>query len=63
VQSYQRRPLLDRYEVLVLDGVVLMRKTGLGEQKRPVLVARWLRDGLPSLHARPRRVPAQRHRG
>ena len=39
VQAYQRWPLLDRYEVLVLDGVVLKRKTGLGAQKRPVLVA------------------------
>ena len=33
VQAYQRRPLLDRYEVLVLDGVVLKRKTGLGGTK------------------------------
>lgn len=39
VEAYHRRPLSDRYGVLVLDGVVLKRKTGVGAQKRPVLVA------------------------
>jgi len=39
VEAYHRRPVLDRYEVLILDGVVLKRKTGVGAQKRPVLVA------------------------
>lgn len=46
VQAYHRRTVLDRYEVLVLDGVVLKRKTGVGAQKRPVLVALGIRaDG------------------
>lgn len=46
VQAYHRRPVSDLYEVLVLDGVVLKRKTGVGAQKRPVLVALGIRaDG------------------
>ncbi|HWP24614.1 MAG TPA: transposase, partial [Candidatus Binatia bacterium] len=39
VRAYQRRTLLDRYVVLVLDGVVLKHRTGVGAIKRPVLVA------------------------
>jgi transposase-like protein len=39
VQAYQRRALCDRYVVLVLDGVVLKHRTGVGALKRPVLVA------------------------
>lgn len=39
VASFHRRPLSDRYRALVLDGVVLTRKTGAGTLKRPVLVA------------------------
>lgn len=39
VAAFHRRPLLDRYTVLMLDGVVLSRKTGAGAVKRPVLVA------------------------
>jgi putative transposase len=39
VEAYHRRPVVDRYLVLVLDGVVLKRRTGVGSQKRPVLVA------------------------
>jgi putative transposase len=39
VAAYHRRPLSDRYQVLVLDGVVLSRKTGAGALRRPVLVA------------------------
>jgi len=39
VEAYHRRPLVERYAVLVLDGVVLKRRTGVGSQKRPVLVA------------------------
>ena len=39
-------PLQDHYRVLVLDGVVLKRKTGAGALARPVLVALGLRpDG------------------
>jgi transposase-like protein len=46
VAAFHRRPLKDRYRVLVLDGVVLKRKTGAGALARPVLVALGLRpDG------------------
>ncbi len=39
VQAYHQRQLTDTYEVLLLDGIVLKRKTGVGTQKRTVLVA------------------------
>lgn len=39
VAAFHRRPLKSRYKVLMLDGVVLSRKTGAGAVKRPVLVA------------------------
>jgi len=39
VRAYQRRALCDRYAVLVLDGVVLKHRTGVGAIRRPVLVA------------------------
>jgi transposase-like protein len=46
VAAFHRRPLRDIYRVLVLDGVVLRRKTGAGALARPVLVALGLRpDG------------------
>jgi putative transposase len=46
VAAFHRRPLKDRYRVLVLDGVILKRKTGAGALARPVLVALGLRpDG------------------
>jgi transposase-like protein len=46
VAAFHRRPLKDIYRVLVLDGVVLKRKTGTGALARPVLVALGLRpDG------------------
>jgi putative transposase len=46
VAAFHRRPLLNRYKVLMLDGVVLARKTGAGALRRPVLVALGLRpDG------------------
>src|SRR5918996_627838 len=46
VAGCHRRPLKDIYRVLVLDGVVLRRKTGAGALARPVLVALGLRpDG------------------
>lgn len=44
VAAFHRRPLEDRYRVLVLDGVVLARKTGAGAIRRPVLVALGLRE-------------------
>lgn len=44
--AFHRRPLKDCYKVLMLDGVVLARKTGAGALKRPVLVALGVRaDG------------------
>jgi len=43
VAAFHGRPLEDRYPVLMLDGVVLSRKTGAGALKRPVLVALGLR--------------------
>ena len=46
VEAFHRRPLEDVYPVLMLDGVVLSRKTGCGAIRRPVLVALGLRaDG------------------
>jgi putative transposase len=39
VAAFHRRPLLNRYTALMLDGVVLARKTGAGALRRPVLVA------------------------
>lgn len=43
VAAFHRRPLDNRYTALMLDGVVLSRKTGAGALKRPVLVALGLR--------------------
>ena len=46
VAAFHRQPLQNRYKVLMLDGVVLARKTGAGALRRPVLVALGLRpDG------------------
>jgi transposase-like protein len=46
VEAFHRRPLLNRYRVLVFDGVVMARKTGAGAIRRPVLVALGIRpDG------------------
>ena len=39
VAAFHARPLANRYRALMLDGVVLARKTGAGALKRPVLVA------------------------
>lgn len=43
VTAFHRRPLQDAYKVVMLDGVVLARKTGMGALRRPVLVALGLR--------------------
>jgi transposase-like protein len=43
VEAYHQRKLSDIYEVLLLDGLVLKRKTGFGTQKRTVLVALGIR--------------------
>ena len=46
VAAFHCRPLANRYQALMLDGVVLARKTGAGALRRPVLVALGLRpDG------------------
>ena len=46
VAAFHSRPLGNRHQALMLDGVVLARKTGAGALKRPVLVALGLRpDG------------------
>ena len=46
VAAFHERPLEDAYKALMLDGVVLARKTGAGALKRPVLVALGIRaDG------------------
>jgi len=39
VQGFHRRPIRRQYRFLVLDGVVLKRKTGAGAVRRVVLVA------------------------
>lgn len=39
VAAWHRRPLKNRYRVLLLDGVLLSRRTGSGALRRPVLVA------------------------
>jgi putative transposase len=46
VAAFHARPLRHQYRVLMLDGVVLARRTGAGAIRRPVLVAFGLRcDG------------------
>lgn len=44
VAAFHARPLANRYTALMLDGVVLARKTGAGAIRRPVLVALGLRE-------------------
>ena len=39
VASFHRRRLKNKYRILILDGVVLARRTGAGAIKHPVLVA------------------------
>jgi putative transposase len=39
VAAFHGRPLTGHYRVLMLDGVVLSRRSGAGVQRRPVLVA------------------------
>ena len=43
VAAFHRRPLANRYQALMLDGVVLARKTGAGVLRRPVLVVSSMR--------------------
>jgi len=50
VAAFHRRRLQDRYWALMLDGVILARKTGAGAIRRPVLVALGLRsDGAKEI--------------
>jgi transposase-like protein len=44
VRGFHGRRLKSSYRVLLLDGVVLSRKTGAGALKRPVLVALGIRE-------------------
>jgi putative transposase len=46
VAAFHARPLSDRYRVLMLNGVVLARRTGAGAIRRPVLVALGLRPDV-----------------
>ena len=39
VEAYHRRRILNRYQFLLFDGVVLKKRTGAGSKKRVVLVA------------------------
>ena len=61
VAAFHRRPLANAYKALMLDGVVLTRKTGAGALRRPVLVALGLRhDGRKESStsaSRPARAP------
>jgi len=46
VVAYHQRKLLDHYQVLILDGLVIKRRTGVGSQRRTILVALGIRlDG------------------
>lgn len=44
VAAFHRRPIPEGYRALILDGVVLARKTGAGAIRRPILVALGLRE-------------------
>ena len=44
VAAFHARPLADRYKALMLDGVVLARRTGAGALKRPVLALHAIRN-------------------
>ncbi|MEM2947814.1 MAG: IS256 family transposase [Candidatus Bathyarchaeia archaeon] len=46
VWAYHQRKLFDHYQVLILDGLVIKRKTAIGTQRRTILVALGIRlDG------------------
>ena len=48
--AFHRRPLANHYRVLLLDGVLLARKSGAGALRRPVLVALGIRlDGTKEI--------------
>lgn len=59
VQAYHQRALSDQYEILVLDGIVMRRKTGVGAQRRTMLVALGIKpDGKKEIIAF-RQVPGE----
>jgi len=60
VQAYHRRKLTDHYQVLILDGIVMKRKTGLGAQKRTVLVALGIRSDGKKEVVDFRQVPSEK---
>ena len=46
VRAFHRRRITDRFRAIILDGIVIKRKTGAGTLSRPVLVALGIRhDG------------------
>ena len=55
VAAYHRRPLDNAYKALMLDGVVLARKTGAGALRRPVLATAGRRSSTSA--SRPARAP------
>lgn len=46
VEAFHRRRLADKYKAIILDGVVLTKKTGVGAIKKIVLVALGIRHDL-----------------
>src|SRR3972149_6702982 len=46
VEAFHRRRLADKYKAIILDGVVLTKKTGAGAIKKIVLVALGIRHDL-----------------
>ena len=62
VAAFHARPLADRYKALMLDGVVLARRTGAGALKRPRPWWRWVsgrtaRRRSSTSTSRPARAP------
>jgi putative transposase len=46
VRAFHRRLIITRFRAIILDGIIIKRKTGTGSIKRPVLVALGIRyDG------------------
>src|SRR3990170_3437283 len=46
VEAFHRRRLADKYKAIILDGVVLTKKTGVGAIKKIVLVALGIRHDM-----------------
>src|SRR3989304_5492567 len=54
VEAFHRRRLADKYKAIILDGVVLTKKTGAGAIKKIVLVALGIRHDLKKARSRAR---------